>query len=53
MRGYIKTTNVTGTAARIRVYFKDVNNQYIKDNAGDTIIYGSSLDKSACHVSKE
>ncbi|MCZ0756682.1 DNRLRE domain-containing protein, partial [Anoxybacillus sp. J5B_2022] len=39
--GYMKTTNVTGTGARIRVYFKDVNNQYIKDQAGNTIVYGS------------
>jgi RHS repeat-associated protein len=39
--GYIKTTNVTGTGARIRVYFKDLNNQYIRDASGNTIVYGS------------
>ena len=39
--GYIKTTNVTGSGARIRIYFKDSNNQYIKDNSGNTIVYGS------------
>ncbi|MCZ0756645.1 RHS repeat-associated core domain-containing protein [Anoxybacillus sp. J5B_2022] len=39
--GYIKTTNVTGSGARIRIYFKDSSNQYIKDNSGNTIVYGS------------
>ncbi|WP_066224453.1 DNRLRE domain-containing protein [Metabacillus fastidiosus] len=37
--GWLKTDNVSGTGAQLRVYFKDASNQFIKDGAGNTIAY--------------
>ena len=37
--GFLKTENVTGVGAQIVVYFKDTNDQFIRDNGGNAITY--------------